>query len=64
MKSLLGSMKDLVPGLPAVERRSLLSSIRAEDLLDRPRLLLEDTFIVSSAAALDDDDGCSSWLDG
>jgi len=36
-----------VPGRPAVERRSLLSSIRWEDLLERPRLDFEDTFIVS-----------------
>ena len=47
MKSLFGSMKDLVPGRPAVERRSLLSSIRWEDLLERPRLDFEETFIVS-----------------
>ena len=51
MKSLLGSMKDLVPGRPAVERRSLLSSIRWEDLLERPRLDFDVTFIVSVAAA-------------
>lgn len=36
-----------MPGRPAVERRSLLSSIRWEDLLERPRLDFEETFIVS-----------------
>jgi len=51
-------MKDLVPGRPAAARRSLLSSISWEDLLERFRLLCEETFIVSSvAAALDDDEG-------
>ena len=50
MKSLFGSMKDLVPGRPAVEMRSLLSSIRCEDLLERPRLDFDETFIVSVAA--------------
>ena len=60
MKSLLGSMKDLVPGRPAVERRSLLSSIRWEDLEERLRLDLEDTFMVSDAAADDDWWWCSN----
>jgi hypothetical protein len=46
-----------VPGRPAVARRSLLSSIRCEDLLERLRLLLEETFIVRCAALDDDEEG-------
>ena len=60
MKSLFGSTKDFVPGRPADVRRWLLSSMRWDDLLARFRLPLDDTFIVSVAAAEaapDDDDG-------
>jgi len=55
-KTLLGSMNFLVPGLPAVWRRSLLSSIRWDDLEVRPRLFPPETFIVSVDDDDDDDD--------
>ena len=51
MNILLGSIKFLVPGRPAVCTRSLLSSIRCEDLDDRVRLEEPDTFIVNCDAA-------------
>ena len=38
--------------MPAVVRRSLLRSIRYEDLLERFRLLLEEIFIVSVVRVL------------
>ena len=48
MKILVGSMNFLVPGRPARWRRSLLRSMREEDLEVRDRLLEpEETFIVS-----------------
>ena len=47
MKTLLGSMNFLVPGLPAVARRSLFNSIRWDDLEERVRLEEEEIFIVS-----------------
>ena len=52
MKTLLGSIKFLVPGRPAVCNRSLLSSIRCDDLDDRVRLEEPDTFIVKSCDAV------------
>lgn len=41
-------MNFLEPGLPAVWRRMLLSSMREEDLEERDRLLWPETFIVRS----------------
>lgn len=66
MKTLLGSWNFFWPGRPAVRRRSLLSSIRWEDLEERVRLDWLETFIVRLLLPLllhvDDDDDCSCLI--